>query len=206
MKNLDLKIGDIVKLRNGKHFGYFIYTGEKLYFGDGDNVAPVNLNNIIEIKRPNQKEIEEFGKKIETTVWKKETPNMWGDLTYPEAHKKMFMAIANGEVKSKLEWLEKTSPTSYYSKLENNCFACEAAKRRKEEVETNLRIVKNESGLPFSYSSEGFCKYCPLSDEEDDDELGRCLNGLYYEFCSAVGFKRFKLAYEIANLEWKEKK
>lgn len=51
------------------------------------------------------------------------------------------------------------------------------------------------------HSPESICKYCPLLGK--DDEFGRCLNGLYDDFCCAKGFDKFKLAYEIASLEWR---
>ena len=201
MKKIDLNIGDIVKFKNGN---YFIYTGEKLYFGDDDDLAPVNVNNVVEIKRPSQEEVKEFGGKVKNTIWKKEAPNMWNGMTYAEAHKKMFMAIANGEVTTEIEWLEKTdhSPTLSYLELENSCFACEEAKRRREKEEIKLRAARNDSGILVYHSPESICKYCPLLCK--DDEFGRCLNGLYDDFCCSKGFDKFKLAYEIANLEWKE--
>ena len=202
MKKIDLNTGDIVKFKNGN---YFIYTGEKLYFGDDDDLAPVNVNNVVEIKRPSQEEVKEFGEKVKNTIWKKEAPNMWGDMTYAEAHKKMFMAIANGEVATKTEWLEKTDPslTLSYLELENSCFACEEAKRRREKAnkDNEFYATKDDHKLAVFRFNDSICNYCPLGG------LGKnrkCLNGLYDEYINSKGFEKFKLAYEIANLEWKE--
>lgn len=211
MKKLNLKIGDIVKLRNGD---CFICIGENFCSGDfyinldeyNENLESIDGNknlDIIEIKRPKPKEIKEFEEKVERIISKKETPNMWGNMTYAEAHKKMYMAIANNEVPSKGEWLKKTNPypAPYYHELTNNCFACDEAKRRREKEEVELRAAKNDSGMLIYHSPESICKYCPLLGK--DDEFGRCLNGLYDDFCCAKGFDKFKLAYEIANLEWR---
>ena len=211
MKKSNLIIGDIVKIRHGN---CFIYTGEKFSFGDcyinanyyDENLKAISGNkelDIIEIKRPNKKEIKEFEEKIERIISKEETPNMWGNITYAEAHKKMYMAIANNEVTSKGEWLEKTNPypAPYYHKLTNNCFACDEAKRRREKKEIKLQAVKNDSNMLVYHPPESICKYCPLLGK--DDEFGRCLNGLYNNFCCSEGFDKFKLAYEIANLEWR---
>ena len=213
-KNLKEKLnnGDIVKLRNGK---YFVFNGKRFWSGDcyialddyNEKLEFNNLRNraldIVKVKRPRSEEIEKFGTKVETTVWEEETLNMWGDMTYAEAHKKMFMAIANGEVATKMEWLEKTKPDfdPYYYELENNCFACDEAKRREAEVET--QDTRNAfSMLAYHSFSDTYCKYCPLGGIGDSK---KCLNGLYNKFFNAKGFEKFKLAYEIANLEWKEK-
>ena len=212
-KNLKEKLnnGDIVKLRNGK---YFVFNGKRFWSGDcyislDDYDEKLRFNNlrnraldIVKVKRPRSEEIEKFGAKVETTVWEEKTPNMWGDMTYPEAHKKMFMAIANGEVATKMEWLKKTNPDfdPYYYELENNCFACTEAIRREAEVETqDTRIAF--SMLAYHSFSDTYCKYCPLGGIGDSK---MCLNGLYDKFFNAKGFEKFKLAYEIANLEWKE--
>lgn len=133
----------------------------------------------------------------------REAGNCFKEKKDAEAHKKMYMAIANNEVPSKGEWLEKTNPypTPYYHELTNNCFACDEAKRRREKAEVELRYARNDSGILIYHSPESICKYCPLLGK--DDEFGRCLNGLYNDFCCAKGFDKFKLAYEIANLEWR---
>ena len=211
MKKSNLVVGDIVKLRNGD---CFICIGKEFCLEDfyinldeyNENLESIDGNknlDIIEIKRPKPKEIKEFEEKVERIISKKETPNMWGNMTYAEAHKKMYMAIANNEVPSKGEWLEKTNPypAPYYHELTNNCFACDEAKRRREKEEVELRAAKNDSGMLIYHSPESICKYCPLLGK--DDEFGRCLNGLYDDFCCAKGFDKFKLAYEIANLEWR---
>lgn len=195
-----LNIGDIVILRNGS---CFVFNGKRFwsnncYVNHDDYNEKLEFNNlrnkdldIVEIKRPNKKELKDFGEKIENTIWKKE--NMWGNMTYAEAHKEMFMAIANGEVGCKKEWLDKTSPTPSYE-LENFCFACEEAKRRKEKDEENKTIVLGGKSL---------CSYCPLGDGIDWSSNG-CLHGIFNKFIFAKGFEKFKAAYEIANLEWKE--
>ena len=211
-----LNDGDIVKTRNGK---YFVFTGKRFWVKDfylnlnndyNEKLEFINLRNkkldIIEIKRPSEREIKDFGEKIENTIWEKENLNMWGDMTFAEAHKEMFMAIANGEVSCKKEWLNKTSPVSFDYGLENDCFACEEAKRRSAEADKKLTAFyyKDEYKLltSHSHSNDSFCNYCPLGDGVGDSK--RCLNGLYDKFIFAKGFEKFKAAYEIANLEWKE--
>lgn len=200
-----LNNGDIVKVRNGS---YFVLTGERFWFGNcylnlnsdyNEKLEFINLRNrdldIIEIKRPSKKEIKDFGEKVETIIWKKENVNMWGNMPYAEAHKEMFMAIANGEVSCKKEWLDKTAPTPFEYELENDCFACEEAKRRKEKDDKNKMQVLDDG--------KSFCSYCPLGDGIGES-LNGCLNGLFSKFIFAKGFEKFKAAYEIANLEWKE--
>lgn len=105
-------------------------------------------------------------------------------MPYAEAHKEMFMAIANGEVSCKREWLDKTAPTPFEYELKNDCFACEEAYRRKNE--------KREDNF-------GLCKYCPITPKEHPD----CCSGLYHEWWREDDKDRAReLAREIANLEW----
>ena len=214
-KNLKEKLnnGDIVKLRNGK---IFVFNGKRFWSGEcyislNDYDEKLRFNNlrnraldIVKVKRPRSEEIEKFGAKIETTVWEEKTQNMWGDMTFAEAHKEMFMAIADGEVSCKKEWLNKTSPVPFDYGLENDCFACEEAKRRKKEADEKLTALYNKDGykLLTSHSNDSFCNYCPLRGWSSDG----CLHGLYDKFIFAKGFEKFKAAYEIANLEWKEEK
>lgn len=164
--------------------------------------------DVVEVKSLTKETLDTLGEeKIKANRKWVKTPSllnkMFGELTYPEAHKKMFMAIANGEVNSKLEWLKKTNPDfdPYYRKLENDCFACTEAIRREAEVET--QDIRNAfSMLAYHSFSDTYCKYCPLGGIGDSK---MCLNGLYGKFFNAKGFEKFKLAYEIANLDWKEK-
>ena len=105
-------------------------------------------------------------------------------MTYEEAHRALWNALADGEVQTKSEWFEKNNKNNELNPYEK-CFACEMALKRAKET-----------------SGRSKCVFCPLCESTPST----CLNGLYNEWMGAAkGFERFKLAHEIANLPWKEK-
>ncbi len=199
-----LNVGDIIKFRNGS---YHIFDGENFWRG-GNYYTRLEAYNeklelkgayrdldIIEIKSPTKHDIDVFGDYITDVKWNKEKSEMtrmFRDMTYAEAHKKMFTDIADGKYNNKREWLEDHGDFIPY----NECFACDEAKRRKEEDELWERENGNEDELFLDV-----CEYCPL---EVSGTLNGCLDGLYNQYLDAEGFKRFEAAYKIANLKWKE--
>lgn len=105
----------------------------------------------------------------------------WNGMTMEEGHRKLWNDLADNKVDSKREWFYQ-----YNSENENAprfyCFACEEALSR-----------LGKSDMP--------CDYCPIGIRTENG----CLDGLYDRWREAEGFEKFKLAHEIANLEWKEK-
>ena len=204
MSDINLKktldIGDIVKLRNGD---WYIYTGknfrrENIYidiFYYNDVLDYIYMKkpdfDVIEVKSLTKEALDTLGEeKIKVSRKWIKTPSllnkMFGELTYAEAHKKMFMDIADGKYTSKREWIVEHGSFMPF----NQCFACDEARSRAEEDDLNTDVIKS------------YCDYCPLGG--GGVAGNNCLNGLYKQYSESEGFKKFEAAYKIANLDWEE--
>ena len=192
-KKADLKNGDYIKLRNGEMGVYIINGG---FINDihtlGDNLFLDDLTcksssdfDIIEVRRLNDDItpiLAAFTKTYDRTViYKRKDPKLWNGMTYEEAHRALWNALADGEVSTNRQWFELNNKNNEEIPVEL-CFACEEA--------------YGKSGI------RGHCQFCPLCNIGKEDD---CLNGLYTRWGDAKGFEKFKLAHEIANLPWKEK-
>lgn len=193
----DFKNMDCIHLRNGtdlmyvdKHFINHSYDLPLDYFSDTLECYEGKIYDIMTIKRlPSGKEdicsIVNIALHGQLLFDRNENFILtWNGLTMKEAHRKMWNALANGEVKSKNEWFNKWE-TKFKSteRPENLCFACEEAKHRS--------------------INDDYCLNCPIG--KYTNKSG-CLDGLHDKWSFATGFKKFKLAHDIANLEWKENK
>lgn len=115
---------------------------------------------------------------------------LWGGMTMEEAHRKMWNDLANGKIENKEEWIGLNNINDEKPPL-HHCFACEAT----------LNYTEDLKNLYMGMS----CDRCPLivNGKRGRNKYG-CLNGLFDEWYNAKGFEKFRLAHEIANLEWKE--
>jgi hypothetical protein len=192
----DLRNGDYVKLRNGD-LGIYIVNGgfvadvysidDTLF--DTNLICTPNSNwDIVEVRRfydgipPIRDAFSRvFDKYI---IYKRTEQQLWNGMTYEEAHRALWNALADGEVQTKSEWFKKNNKNNELNPYAK-CFACETALKRAKET-----IGKSK------------CVFCPLCEKTQLT----CLNGLYAKWMGAAkGFEKFKLAHEIANLPWKEK-
>lgn len=195
-KKADLKNGDYIKLRDGEMGVYIINggfinnihtLGDSLFLDDLTCKSSSDFD-IIEVRRLNDgitPIITAFTKTYDRTViYKRKDPKLWNGMTYEEAHRALWNALADGEVQTKSEWFEKNNKNNELNPYEK-CFACDTALKRAKET-----------------MGKSKCAFCPLCESTPLT----CLNGLYNEWMGAAkGFKKFKLAHEIANLPWKEK-
>lgn len=191
----DLRNGDYVQHRNGENYVYIERDGKGYLVNDKgfnsidsfkDNLtlnrhrsdwdimkvirtSPCGINHAFNFH--NEKDI----------VYKRSEQKLWNGMTYEEAHRALWNALANGDVKFKREWFIGCDDIPY-----QKCFACEVAINK-------LHSVKGNASM---------CQFCPLCDIDKEND---CLNGLYDRWADAKGFEKFKLAHEIANLPWKEK-
>ena len=190
----DLRNGDYVKLRNGERGVYIInggFTNNTHSLGDSafhsDLTYRSNSNfDIVEVRRLNNDVTpiyaaftSSYNDKI---IYKRKEQKLWNGMTYEEAHRALWNALADGEVLTKREWFVLNNKNKEDIPKEH-CFACAVA------------ASKSKHG-------NDICKYCPLCNIEIGEN---CLSGLYAKWCEAKGFEKFKLAHEIANLPWKEK-
>ena len=192
-KKADLKNGDYIKLRNGE-MGVYIINGGFINNTHtlGDNLFLDDLTcksssdfDIIEVRRLNNNItpiLAAFTKTYDhTVIYKRKDPILWNGMTYEEAHRALWNALADGDVKFKQEWFMGCDDIPY-----QQCFACEVAIHKMNSAKGNASM----------------CQFCPLGGKESENN---CLNGLYDKWKDAKGFEKFKLAHEIANLPWKEK-
>jgi hypothetical protein len=194
-KKADLKNGDYTKLRNGEMGVYIINggfinnthtLGDSLFLDDLTCKSSSDFD-IIEVRRLNNNItpiLAAFTKTYDhTVIYKRKDPILWNGMTYEEAHRALWNALADGEVTTKREWFEWNSQNKKKDIPRDYCFACDLA----------VRNSKKDSNT---------CSHCPLCEWEYGDD---CLKGLYKKWINAKGFEKFKLAHEIANLPWKEK-
>ena len=188
----DLKNGDYVQCRNGENYiyikvdgkGYFVNnTGYNFIDSYDDNLAIPLFDelDIMEVKRMNICGINDafMSDSKQDIIYKRQ--KLWNGMTYEEAHRALWNALADGDVKFKHDWFRGCDDIPY-----QKCFACEVAINK-------LHSVKGNASM---------CQFCPLCDIDKEND---CLNGLYDRWADAKGFEKFKLAHEIANLPWKEK-
>ena len=190
----DLKNGDYVQCRNGKNYIYIEVDGKGYFvnnagynFADSydDNLMTLRVPelDIMEVRRMDIRGIDDAFESChkEDIIYKREEQKLWNGMTYEEAHRALWNALADGDVRTKYEWFKGCDDIPY-----QKCFACEVAINK-------LHSTKGNASM---------CQFCPLCDMDEHDS---CLKGLYDRWDEAKGFTKFKLAYEIANLNWKEK-
>lgn len=193
----DFKNMDCVHLRNGidlmyvdKHFISRLYDLPLDYFSDTLECYEGKIYDIMTVKRlPSGEEdihsIVNIASHGQLLFDRNENfiPT-WNGLTMKEAHRKLWNDLADGKVETKIEWFNEWEAQFGSAGLpENLCFACEEAKHRS--------------------INDDHCLNCPIG--EYTNKSG-CLDGLHDKWSFARGFEKFKLAHEIANLEWKENK
>lgn len=189
----DLRNGDYVKLRDGE-FGVYIVNGGLVnnahsmndIFFDSDLTHTSNLNyDIVEVRRfhdgvpPIHAAFSRVYDKY--IIYQRKEQQLWNGMTYEEAHRALWNALADGDIKDKVEWFK---GIPYKDVPYQKCFACEVALDKAKRNTISM------------------CLFCPLCDINSEND---CLNGLYHRYSDAKGFEKFKLAHEIANLPWKEK-
>lgn len=190
----DLKNGDYIKLRNGEMGMYIVnggFVNEVHSLNDSAFLDDLTYRSdtkfdIIEVRRMRHEGVTPifaaFTRTYEhTVIYKRKDPILWNGMTYEEAHRALWNALADGEINFKSAWFKDYDNIPY-----QQCFACEAALHKMKTVEGNVAMCQ-------------FCPLCNIGKEND------CLNGLYDRWNDAKGFEKFKLAHEIANLPWKEK-
>lgn len=99
-------------------------------------------------------------------------------INYEAAHRALWNWLADHPEAEKHDYFENWVRTPY-----NECFACEAARREADRVNTIY-----------------FCRLCPLGGES----VVGCSGGLFAWWWEALSPKtRRKLALQIANLPWR---
>lgn len=103
-------------------------------------------------------------------------------INYEAEHRKLWNWLADHSEARKADYFKNWDPDSVPY---NECFACEAARREADRVNTAY-----------------FCWLCPLGEES----VMGCDDGLYAVWrCESDPEERRRLAREIAALPWKEK-
>ena len=191
----DLRNGDYVQHRNGENYVYIERDGKGYLVNDkGFNSIDsfkdnLTLNrycsdwDIMKVIRTSPCGINHAFKSYheKDIVYKRSEQKLWNGMTYEEAHRALWNALADGEVTTKREWFELHKGEEPTPK--DKCFAC--------------AVAASNSGDKYNR-----CQHCPLCEYKSNHN---CLDGLYNEWQRAKGFEKFKLAHEIANLPWKEK-
>lgn len=107
-------------------------------------------------------------------------------LNYEKEHRKLWNWLADHPEAKKQDYFENWDLVDLPCNL---CFACEVAK-------------STTFGVDILIS----CSRCPLF-LGDECQAGKCCGGLFRDWvCEEQPEKRRKLARQIANLPWKEKK
>ena len=191
----DLRDGDCIENEDGDRYvyagGYFVNKSAWM------NPDYFNLSlgdDIILVKRPTD-ESKSINQVIEhgEVLFDKKVANkeiffsavqnpicLWDGMTIEEAHCKMWNDLADNKVKSPKEWLDIHNINNEEIPF-NCCFACEA--------------TINDNGLIN-------CDKCPLIVK--NKKISNHHECLLRKWDDLIGFEKFKLAHEIANLPWDE--
>lgn len=194
----DLKNRDCIELRDGTRLIYidkFLINNDKAcailaYTNDMRYCSGGKFNHNFDIIRVYRSQFSYVATSINGTMCERNIvfrrrglPHLWNGMTFEEAHREMWNSLANNEVESKRDWLNTHNANNEELPIKY-CFAC--------EISSNNKKSQN-------------CNNCPLTVDGKKMVNGTsCLNGLFDEWYNAKGFEKFKLAYKIANLEWKE--
>ena len=101
-------------------------------------------------------------------------------INYEKEHRRLWNWLADHPEAEKEDYFKYWD---YDNIPQDKCFACEVARRETDDI--------------------GYCRFCPLG----GSQVVGCIGGLYIDWWfEEQPEKRRKLARQIANLTWKEKK